>query len=110
MDIFDKLRLPMDQPRWEKMHLLHQLPLPSDVVNYIGLYDILAIKKFSKQDVRLSIERPVMSSSPYVYDSIRCHIKFSNKYHTLFLFVQNDKMVYEFFNTRYGQVSRKVIK
>lgn len=102
MDIFDKLRLPMDQSRWEKMHLLYKLPLPSDVVNYIGLYDILAIKKFSKQDVRLSIERPVMSFSYYLYNNVRCCIKFSNKYHMLFLFIEDDKLLYEFFNTKYG--------
>jgi hypothetical protein len=111
MDIFDKLRLPTDQSRWERMCVLHELlPLPSDVVNYIGLYDILAIKKFSKDDTRLSIYRPDMAFSYYLYDSVRCCIKFSNKYHMLFLFVEQNKLIYEFFNTKCGSVSRKIIK
>jgi len=102
MDIFDKLHLPMDIHRWAKMKIMHQLPLPTDIVNYIGLYDILTIKKISKNDKRMYLERPIIKIVKQLFTSVRCCVKFSNKYHILFMFIDCDKIHCEYFNTKYG--------
>jgi len=101
MDIFDKLHLPMDYNRWTKMKIMHMLPLPTDIVNYIGLYDVLTIQKIPKEDRRLYLERPIIKVAKQSY-SFRCSVKFSNKYHMLFMFVESDKIHCEYFNTKHG--------